>query len=101
MLDSKDEALALLSSQREKIVRNFGVKRIALFGSVVRNSMNKNSDIDVLVNFAEPTFDHYFDLKFYLEDMFKQKIDLVCRDSLRPRIRPFIEEEAVDAWSMD
>ena len=35
-------------------------------------------------------------LKFFLEDNLGRKVDLVTPDSLKPRMRPVIEREAVD-----
>ena len=32
------------------ILQNYGIKRLALFGSCVRDEMNKDSDIDILVD---------------------------------------------------
>jgi len=45
----------------------------------------------VLVQLDEPTFDHYMDLKFYLEDLFGADVDLVLADTVKPRLRPSIE----------
>ena len=55
------------------------------------------SDVDVLVEFANPTFDNYMDLKFYLEDLFQTPVDLVIADTLKPRIIPHIINEIVYA----
>lgn len=58
------------------------------------------SDIDVLVEFreGEETFDHFMDLKFYLEDLLGRKTDLVIADTLKPRIRDAVLGEVVYAW---
>ncbi len=63
--------------------------RIGLFGSFARGDAGPGSDVDVLVEFADPfvTFDRYMDLKFYLEDLFGRRVDLVIRRTLKPRIR--------------
>ena len=66
----KEDILRLL---RENInnLKTFGVKRIGLFGSYLREDNNKLSDIDILVQFesGEKTFDNYMGFKFYLEDL--------------------------------
>ena len=41
------------------VLKKYKVKSIALFGSYVRNKQIKRSDIDLLVEFEEPTFDNY------------------------------------------
>jgi hypothetical protein len=74
----------------------YHVRHLALFGSMARNEALEESDVDVLVDFDGPaTFDGYFDLQFFLEDLFRRKVDLVCSNSVRPRIMPYIEREAL------
>jgi len=91
----RDEVLRLIREHRAAIDR-FGVKSIALFGSVVRDEASPNSDVDVLVEFDGPTtFDRYMGLKLYLEDIFGVRVDLVTPRSLKPRVRPYVEREAV------
>lgn len=93
----RDEALAILRAHRDEIFTRFPVKKLALFGSTVRNEASETSDVDVLVEFEGPTtFDGYFDLKFYLEQVLQREVDLVCANAVRPRIRPYIEREALD-----
>ena len=75
----------------EKIKR-YGVKRVGLFGSYTRNEQKAESDIDILVEFkkGEKTFDNYMDLKFFLEDLFKRKVDLVVVEAIKPDLKPYI-----------
>jgi len=88
--------LSLLANSREDMVRQFGIKKLGIFGSAARNEMHKNSDIDVLVEFqSPPTFDTYMDLKFYLENLFHASVDLVIDDTLKPRMRPLIEKDLI------
>ena len=74
------------------MVKNFGVKRIALFGSYVSGKERDESDIDILVEFErnKKTFDNYIALKLFLEDLFKRKVDLVIKESIREEIKPYI-----------
>ena len=87
--------LSQLNRRAAELKQTFSVRRMGLFGSAVRNEVNPASDIDILVDFAEPTFDHYMDLKFYLEKLFNRSVDLVISDTIKPRIKPIIEEEAI------
>ena len=77
--------------------KRFSVKRIGLFGSFVRGSQHGKSDVDILVEFENPTFDNYMDLKFYLERNIGRPVDLVLVDSLKPRIRNLIIKEVAYA----
>ena len=92
----KQKVLDFFESHKQLIIERFGVKHLALFGSVVRDEAREDSDLDVLVEFeGKETYRNYFDLLFYLEDNLHCKIDLVNRDSVRPQLKPHIENEAL------
>lgn len=93
---SKDEIIAKLKAQQIRI-KSFGVKSLAIFGSVARNEAKPESDLDVLVEFEEKiTFDRYMDLKIYLEDYLGMKVDLVSQKMLKPQIRTSVLAEAIN-----
>ena len=73
-------------------IKGHGVRRIGLFGSYTRNEQRAESDIDILVEFekGKKTFDNYMDLKFFLEDLFKGKVDLVVTEAIKPDLKPYI-----------
>ena len=82
---------------RQELRDRFTVKRIGVFGSFVRGNEDAESDVDILVELAEPTFDHYMDLKFRLEDLLQRPVDLVMAETIKPRLKPIIEREIVYA----
>ena len=86
-----DEILKKIEESKDKI-KKFGVRRIGLFGSYIRGEQRKESDIDVLVEFekGKKTFDNYMELKFFLEDLFNCKVDLVILESIKPDLKPHI-----------
>ena len=59
----------MTSEEMEKIeeniedIKNYGVKRVGLFGSYVRNAQKLESERDILVRFvnSKKTFDKYMD----------------------------------------
>ena len=90
------EALAILTKSKPALARQFGVTRLALFGSTARDVARSESDIDILVAFDGPaTSARYFGVQFCLEDLFGCAVDLVTEKALRAELRPFIEQEAV------
>jgi hypothetical protein len=92
---NRDEILQCLAEHREELV-GFGVKSLALFGSVVRGEAGPDSDLDILVEFEGPaTFDQYMNLKFFLEELLGRSVDLVTRKALKPRLKAYVEREAV------
>lgn len=94
---SKDEILNIISSQMEKLKADFSVNQVGLFGSAVRGELTEQSDIDILVDLADPTFDHYMDLKFYLQGILKTEVDLVMKDTIKPRMESIINKEVIYA----
>ncbi|HOK80529.1 MAG TPA: nucleotidyltransferase family protein [bacterium] len=80
-----------------EIRSKFKVKQIGVFGSQIKGKAKRHSDIDILVEFEKgcKTFDNYMELKFYLEDIFNCKVDLVLKDALKEEIRPIILSEVV------
>ena len=70
-------------------IKAFGVKRTRLFGSYASGHQTSRSDIDILVEFekGQKSFDHYMDLKFFLEDLFRCKVDLVIAESIKPDLQ--------------
>jgi len=94
---TQEAALEQLNQRAEELKQNFSVRSIGLFGSLARNEADSESDIDILVDFGEPTFDHYMDLKFYLERLFGRPVDLVTADTVKPRLKPVIDKEVIYA----
>ncbi len=92
----KKETLKLLQAHKAALAKQFGVVRLALFGSTARDAAGPDSDIDILVEFDGPaTSARYFGVQFYLEDLLGRPVDLVTEKALRPELRPFIEKEAL------
>jgi len=88
-----EKEIMVLLKEHGDILRKYKVKRIGLFGSYVRGEQKRQSDIDFLVEFEEPTFDNFMDLAFYFEGLFGKKIELITNGSLSPYIRPYVERE--------
>jgi len=92
-------AIAILKKHEATIKRKYGVKKMGVFGSFARGEGKENSDIDVLVDFKEgaKTFDNFMELKFFLEDLFVRKVDLVTVKALRPQLKEDILKEVTYA----
>jgi predicted nucleotidyltransferase len=92
---TRDHILSALKSEHAAL-RRLGVASLRLFGSAARDEAAENSDADFLVSFeGAPTFDHYMNVKFLLEDRLGVRIDLVTEAALRPELREAIERDAV------
>lgn len=86
-----------IADMQEELRERFTVIRIGVFGSFARGSQTPASDVDIIVELAEPTFDHYMDLKFRLEDVLGRPVDLVIADTVKPRLKPIIAQAVVYA----
>jgi uncharacterized protein len=99
MKRSPEQILKIIEANREKI-KDFGVRRLGLFGSAARGEATDSSDLDFLVELEKKTFDNYMDLKFFLEDLFGCRVDLVMKDALKPRLREPILKETIYAQGL-
>jgi predicted nucleotidyltransferase len=79
------------------LAARFGVTRLALFGSVARDTATPDSDVDILVGFDGPaTSARVFGVQFFLEDALGNPVDLVTEKALRSEFRPYVERERID-----
>jgi hypothetical protein len=92
----RESVLKALEANRDAI-RQFGVRRLGLFGSSARGDAGESSDLDFVVEFDRKSFDAYMDLKTFLEHLFGCRVDLVLREAIKPRLRASILESAVYA----
>ena len=87
--------LDILRKHETEIRKKFGVSKIGLFGSSARGEQDQSSDIDILVEFEEPSFDHLMELSFFLEELLGKSVDLVTTGGISPYIEPAIRKEVV------
>ena len=74
----------------------YKVKNVGVFGSYIRGDNNKESDVDILVEFHEPpTLLKFVALERHIGELTGMKVDLVMRTALKPGIRERILQEVV------
>jgi predicted nucleotidyltransferase len=94
---TRQEILDRLNAEAPGLRRKYGVKSLAVFGSMARGDDREGSDVDVLVTFeGAATFRGYMGLKLDLEDMFGRPVDLGTPDTIRPEIRAQVEKDLID-----
>ncbi len=80
----------------KEILRKNGVKQAAFFGSIVRDGMTEESDIDILIEFeGRRSLLDLAHLKNELEDAVNRRVDLLTYKSLHPKLRDRILAEQV------
>lgn len=95
-MHNKESILKAIQEHKAEI-KKFGVKRLGLFGSFVHGKQNASSDLDFAVELEPKTFDAYMGLKHYLEGLFDCHVDLVLFSAIKPRLKPQILRDLVDA----
>jgi len=88
---TKAEVIARLQGQREQL-RALGVAQLGLFGSFVRDEAGPDSDVDLLVDFQEgrKTFEGFFAVVDFLEELLGREVELLTRPGLSKYIGPHI-----------
>jgi predicted nucleotidyltransferase len=92
---TKAEILDLLNKKKPYLAKNFGVESIALFGSYARDEADEDSDIDIVIHASVKSFTNRYNLKRYLEEVFKKPVDIGYYDSLRTFIKKEIEKDLI------
>jgi uncharacterized protein len=93
-----DEIKEILVRHKKELRQTHKVKKIGIFGSVVREEQKRGSDIDLLAEFEEPV--SLLDIvgaEIYLRKILKARVDLIPKEDLRPEIRKRILKETVYA----
>jgi predicted nucleotidyltransferase len=81
----------------EEICRRYRVRRLSLFGSVLRDDFTADSDVDVLVEFEPETHLglRFFELECELSELAGRRVDLNTKGFLGPRFRDEVISNAV------
>jgi predicted nucleotidyltransferase len=95
-MSEKDEVLAVLRAALPNLQRDWPIRSLAVFGSVVRDETKPTSDLDVLVEFARPiALSAFLALEDRLAELTGRRVDLVSRAALKPYIGRRVMREAV------
>jgi predicted nucleotidyltransferase len=91
-----NEILEILRGQIPMLVEQYSVETLEIFGSYVRSEQDLDSDLDILVIFKEaPSLLTFIAMEHHLSDLLGIQVDLVMKDSLKPKIGERILGEAI------
>jgi predicted nucleotidyltransferase len=75
------------NEQINDLCKQYNVKKLFAFGSVLTDNFSENSDVDLIVDFDKQAikdhFLHYFDFKYSLESIFQRAVDLLEEQPIR------------------
>ncbi len=92
----KNGILKILKSLKGSVRVRYRVEIAGVFGSYIKGTAKKTSDIDILVNFeAEADLFDLVALSLFLEKKLKRKVDIVPQSALREEIKESILKEAI------
>ncbi len=80
-----DRRLNIQPNQLQEICQQWQITELALFGSVLRDDFNLQSDIDILVSFAKEAKITFFDLdtiESQLSKLFNRPVDIVTKQAI-------------------
>jgi predicted nucleotidyltransferase len=81
-MTTSNEIVKLIRENYNYLSTEFGVKKIGLFGSTVKGTATKESDIDILIEFNKPIGFKFVRLVEYLEKLLGEKVDVITKDGL-------------------
>lgn len=91
-----EKILEVLRHQLPVLAERYSVKTLEIFGSYVRSEQDEDRDLDILVTFKEvPSLLTFIVIENYLSDLLGIKVDLVMKESLKPKIGQRILQEAI------
>ena len=100
-LPRKKRIIHLLERGLPRLTEEFPITRLALYGSVARDTATLESDIDILVTFREDARVSLLTLarlKQRLEDLLGHEVDLAEEAGLHPALREKVREEMIILW---
>ena len=97
-MKTRDEIISFIARNKNLFRKKFYITKIGIFGSYARGEQNKDSDIDLIVEFEDNT-PNLYDLKLELKQFFRSNLGTdidICREKyIKPRIKAEILKETI------
>ena len=96
---TRELAIPIPHEEIAAFCRKWGIRRLAFFGSVVRDDFGPESDVDVLVEFKRPIGLDVIRAESDLTALLGRKVDLVEQHLLNRWMRRGVLAEAVTEYA--
>lgn len=94
----KQEIFKILCDYKKEFAEKYGIIALGLFGSVVREEADKNSDVDIVVRVKNQDFLLIDEIRHELEDRIHMPVDIVSyRDNMNQFFKQKLESEVIYA----
>jgi uncharacterized protein len=80
---TKNDVIQILSNELPYLKANFGVQRIAIFGSFADGTASEKSDVDIFIEFEKRLGLEFIQLADYLEEKLGRKTDILTPGGIR------------------
>ncbi len=95
MIDS-NSILSYLKDNKDRLINDYHLTKIGLFGSMARGEQNDSSDIDLAIEFEPNTPDLYslkLKLKEEIQSRFDRQVDICRIKYIKPIFKTQIQSE--------
>lgn len=79
----RNKILKIIEKKLPYLSDEFGIEKIGVFGSVAKETENKDSDIDIVVELKKPIGFKFIYLVEYLENLFDRKVDVLTLEGIK------------------
>jgi len=79
---TKNKVVEILKKEQPYLQKEFGVRKIAIFGSFATGRANQKSDVDIFIEFTKSPGMKFFDLMDYLDKKLGRKTDVLTQTGL-------------------
>lgn len=93
-MKTRSNIITKLEQLKDDIIKQYKIKEIGVFGSIIRGEQKETSDVDILVDFEKGA--DLFDLvglALFLEEKLGRKVDVVSKRALRKEIKGVVLKE--------
>jgi len=91
-----NEIVKILKPHKKDVFKNYNLKELGIFGSIVREENNSKSDIDIIVEYKViPDLLKYIELERHIENILNSNVDLVIKNSIRDELKESVLNDAV------
>jgi hypothetical protein len=94
-MKSLQEIKSTISKHKDQLFNDYPIKSLAIFGSYSKNEQNKESDLDIIVEFNGKIGIRFIDLANELEDLVGFKIDLVSKNGIKEKYFKSISSDLI------
>ena len=91
----KAEIIEILRAYKKELAKKYGIIEIGVFGSVARDEVGKDSDVDVVVRISNPDLFMLVGIKNELEERFQRSVEIVAySENMNQFLKKRIDGEA-------